>query len=81
MLTTAITWPPFTYTTFSFLFFNLILENCFMSLNVESDRFFLALSFLGFFCLLVSCVLELLLLLFLFLLLYCSYNMNNNNHN
>jgi hypothetical protein len=52
-----------------------------LSLNVGNDKFFLALSFLGLFCLLVSYVLELLLLLFLFLLLYCSYNKNNNNHN
>jgi hypothetical protein len=70
MLTATITQPSFTYITLSFLLFNLILENYFLSLNVESNRFFLVLSFLGFFCFLVSCVRELLLLLFLFLLLY-----------
>jgi hypothetical protein len=81
MLATIITQPLFMYTMLSFLLFNLILEKCFLSLNDENDKFFLALNFLGFFCLLVSCVLELLLLLFLFLLLNCSYNKNNNNHN
>jgi hypothetical protein len=81
MLTSAITQPPFTYITFYFLLFNLILENYSLSLNVESGKVLLALSFLGFFCLLVSCVLELLLFLFLFILLYCNYNRNNNHHN
>jgi hypothetical protein len=37
-----------------------------MSLNVESDKFSLVLNFLGFFCLLVSCVLDSLLLFFFF---------------
>ncbi len=81
MFTTIITRPLFTYTTFSFILFNLILEFFFCSPNVESGRFFLALNFLGFFCLFVSCVLELLILLFLFILLYYSYNKKNNNHN
>jgi hypothetical protein len=64
MPTTTIAQPPFTYITFSFFLFNLIQKNCSLSLNVESIIFFLALSFLGFFCLLVFCVFELLLFLF-----------------
>jgi hypothetical protein len=67
------------YILFPFFQFNLIIENYYLSLNVEGDNFFLALNFLGLFCLLVSCVLE--LLLFFFLLLYYNYNKNNNNHN
>ncbi len=44
MLTMAITWPPFTYITCSFLLFNLILENSSLLLNVESDKILLTLS-------------------------------------
>jgi hypothetical protein len=43
----AITWPPFTYTTFSILPCNLILEKYSLSLNVESDKFFLVLSWVS----------------------------------
>jgi hypothetical protein len=65
MFIVVITRPPFIYTTFSLLLFYsiLFLKNCSLLLNVESGRSFLALNFLGFFCLLVFCVLELLLLL------------------
>ncbi len=65
MLTMTITWPSFTYTRFSILLYNLILEKLLFVTYVESNKFFLVLSFLGFFCLLVFCVFELLLLLFL----------------
>jgi len=41
-------------------------------LNVESGRFFLALNFLGFFCLLVYCVLKLLLLFFFLFYFYIT---------
>jgi hypothetical protein len=64
MFTKVIKLPLFTYTTFSFLLFDSIFFflNCFLSPNVENDRFFLVsfltLSFLGLFYLLVSCVLS-----------------------
>jgi hypothetical protein len=44
----------------------------------------MALSFLGFYCLLVSCVPELLLfiiIIIIIIILYCSYNKNNKNYN
>ncbi len=46
IFTTAITRPLFTYITFSFLLCNLILEKLLSVLNVESGKFFLALSYL-----------------------------------
>ncbi len=92
MFMVAITQPPFTHTTFSFLIFDSIdyrktpLYRLMLKVIDFSWFFsFLALSFLGFFCLLVSFVLELLFFLVLFLLLYCNYNqkkrttITNNN--
>jgi hypothetical protein len=73
------------YIFFPSFLFNLILEKIvFYHLMLKAADFswflsFLALIFLGFFCLLVSYVIKLLLLL-LFLFLYYSYN-RNNNHN
>ncbi len=58
---------------FSFFSIQFNFRNLFSVTYVESGKFFLALSFLGFFCLMVFCVLELLP----FILVNASYSSNH----
>ncbi len=60
MFTAAIIWPSFTYTTFFFpsFQFNCRKKTLLYHLMLKATNFFLALSFLHFFCLLVSIILS-----------------------